>query len=95
MGALDVILTGEWEVLKVKKGDLVWGERDVVAGEVVPVLQTLPTPKESEAVKIIEACCVEWQVGKVKPHWVSLCESKVGHGMQNRRSYLNSFFIRC
>jgi hypothetical protein len=89
MGGLDFILTGESEVLKAKKGDL---DEDSVPGEVVPVLQTLPTPKESEAVKIIEDCCAEWRAGKVKPHWVSLGESKVGHGVRNRRSSLNSFF---
>jgi len=95
MGALDFILTGESEVLKAKKGDLTSGEMDVVAGEVVPVLQTLPTPKESEVVKIIEDCCAEWRAGKVKPHWVSLGESKVGHGMRNRRFYLHSIFVCC
>ena len=92
MGALDFILTGESEVLKAKKGD-VNGESSV-AGEVVPVLQTLPTPKESEPVKIIEECCAEWRAGKVKPHWVSLGESKVGHGVRNRRSYFNPFSVR-
>ena len=28
-----------------------------------------------------------------KPHWVSLGESKVGHGVRNRRSYLNPFSV--
>lgn len=80
-GALDFILTGESEVLKAKKGDV---DGDSLSGGVVPVLQTLPTPKESEPVKIIEDCCAEWRAGKVKPHWVSLGESKVGHGVRNR-----------
>lgn len=97
MGALDFILTGESEALKAKKGGLVSGRMDVdsVAGEVVPVLQTLPTPKESEAVKIIEDCCAEWRAGKVKPHWVSLGESKVGHGVRSRRYCFNSFSVHC
>ena len=72
MGALDFIATGDPDPTKPKKG-LVLAPLDATSesNSVVP-------QSEGPAVQEIEACCIEWRTGRVKPYWVALNEPKFG-----------------
>lgn len=63
MGALDFIRTGEADVQKHKKAELI--ERAKVEGRKLE--EGKPVDR---CVQEIEECCVEWRAGRVQPCWV-------------------------
>ncbi|KAG1744954.1 uncharacterized protein EDB91DRAFT_1345827 [Suillus paluster] len=83
MGALDFITRGEPEELKLKRGLVLASinsseTREGSRVEIGSIKSLLQEP-DSNAVKQIENCCVEWRGGSIAPHWVALLEPKVGH----------------
>jgi hypothetical protein len=81
MGAIEFIVSGHVETSKGRKG-LVLAPLDAPDPSDLEVVETdipvLPLQDDDAAIKQIEACCMDWRAGVVKPEWIPLTEPKLG-----------------
>lgn len=71
MGAIDFIITGDSDSLKVKKGLLVSAQNDSD-----DIRKQFDINSADSIVEEIEMSCVRWRGSRVKPEWFALTDSK-------------------
>ncbi|KAI6144341.1 hypothetical protein BKA82DRAFT_1003728 [Pisolithus tinctorius] len=73
MGALDFLMYGESEGQKEKRNSPTSSASDGPSGG---------GSSSTQAIDVIESCCIQWRAGRVVPRWIALTEPRLGlkHG---------------